>query len=170
MCRAGFSLLEAMIVVAIIAILSAVAVPMAASRSEMNEAAASAEVAGMLRTARAIAMATGDVCGVRIDAAGGVVEIVVSESAEHGLAAIESASGEGSGSAHLRSVYGGIAISSVEGTTRDRGREFIWFGHDGVPRRAGATGVVAGVAESDAVIGIGEAARVRVHAFSGAIE
>ncbi|MCW5767189.1 MAG: prepilin-type N-terminal cleavage/methylation domain-containing protein [Phycisphaeraceae bacterium] len=168
--RSGFSLLETMVVVAIIAILSAVAVPMVASRAEMKESAACADVAGLLRTARAFAMATGDVCGVSIDRAKGVIEIVVSATAEHGLEAIEAASGAGTGSVLLSSVYGGVAVTEVAGAVAEGGREYIWFGHDGVPRRAGAEGVVIGVAESDALIEIGEAGRVRVYAYSGAIE
>jgi Tfp pilus assembly protein FimT len=159
-----------MIVVAIIGILSAAAVPMVASRSDMKEAAASAEVAGVLRTARAFAMATGDLCGVSVDTDRGVVEMVVSESAAGGLDAIEAGSGEGTSIAYLSTVYGGVSITSVEGATQEGGREFIWFGHDGVPRWAGATGIVTGVAGSDAVIGIGEGSRVTVYAYSGAIE
>ncbi|MBX3359924.1 MAG: prepilin-type N-terminal cleavage/methylation domain-containing protein [Phycisphaeraceae bacterium] len=168
--RSGFSLLETMVVVAIIAILSAVAVPMVASRAEMKEAAACADVAGLLRTARALAMATGDVCGVSIDRSKGVIEIVVSAKAEHGLDAIEAASGAGTGTVLLSSVYGGAAVTEVGGAVSDGGREYIWFGHDGVPRRAGAAGIVIGIAEHDALIEIGEAARVRVYAYSGAIE
>lgn len=168
--RRGFSLIEAMVVVVIIGILSASAAPMLGSQGMLRERAAATEVAGLLRTARGFAMATGEPCGVRIrvaeDSLGLVTWSPVSRESEP-LTDLGGAAFEALG---ISDTFSGARLATVT-DGRNGGEDVtIWFGHDGAPQWRDSGGSLLGVAEANGGIVFQGGTSVTIVAVSGAIE
>lgn len=168
--RRGFSLIEAVVVVVIIGILAASAAPLLGSQGMLRERAAATEVAGLLRTARAFAMATGDPCGLRVSVSEDAVALV-RWSAETGRQEpLSDLSGSASGEVGVRATFAGARLArATDG--QDSGDEVtFWFGHDGAPQWREGDGALIGVAETDGEILFESGTAVTVMAVSGAIE
>jgi prepilin-type N-terminal cleavage/methylation domain-containing protein len=168
--RRGFSLIEAMVVVVIMGILAASAAPMLGSQGMLRERAAAAEVAGLLRTARAFAMATGDPCGVRVSVSEDAVALV-RWSAETGRQeALSDLSGSAFGEVGVSASFAGARLARASDGQNSGDDVSLWFGHDGTPQWREADGTLIGVAEADGEIQFERGTAVIVIAVSGAIE
>lgn len=166
-CRA-FSLMEAMVVVIIAAILAGAAAPLIGSQGELRERAAAAEVAACLQTARAFAMTTGEPHGVRVGIADGEVAIV--KLSEGSVVAMPDLFGGTHETMRLEAALPGVRIVRATDGVASADPVTIWFGHDGAPQVRAATGALVQSSTSDSEVELAGGSIVRVRAVSGAIE
>ena len=169
----GFTLIEAMAVIVILAILAATAIPGVRSIDAQRFAVAAEQVRGALRVARAQADAVSLPVGVRIDRNAGSLALVTYDPDAGEVVPADDPMGEPSATRYLRSIDPSVTITGlVNGDgSDDKDQQTIWFRYDGRPHtRDGATG--ADFTE-DALIDLASGAeteRVRVRRFTGAIE
>ncbi len=160
-----------MVVVAIIAILSATAIPALSSLQGARQAAAAQEVERMLLTARAQAMATGRPWGVEFDYAEQRARFV-SISTVGGVPSAAPAPGKGSADwLSVPGQYPGASISNLilsDGASNTSGT--IWFDTTGSPAIRNSGGTRIADATTDADISFAGGVRVGVDQLTGAIE
>jgi len=167
--RVAFTLLEAMVVVIVVGVLAATAVPAMNVLAGMNRAAATSEIARNLELARARALATGRPSGVKFSVFDQTMSQVWIATSGGTPAAARSQLGTASedirfgdfGSAALESYTGGDGITS-EGT--------IWFAADGTPHSRTSGGVLLSPWTGDASIKVEDETAVTVRRISGVVK
>jgi len=165
----AFSLIEAMVVVLVVGILAASAIPAANLLADMNRATASHEIVRSLELARARAMATGRPHGVRFSVTDQTMQPVWIASKGASPTAATSQSGQEQdvvpfrsfGNASLAEFVGGDGVST-EGT--------LWFGGDGSPQSRSGTGALLGAWASDARIRVQGEPELVIRRITGLIE
>jgi prepilin-type N-terminal cleavage/methylation domain-containing protein len=165
----AFTLLEAMVVVLIVGVLAASAIPAANLLGEMNRATASSEIVRAIELARARAMATGRPHGVWFSVTEQSMQPMWLETTNAAPTPARSQTGDlqpvvrfGSfGNVSLASYVGGDGVST-SGT--------VWFGSDGTPQSRSSGGNLLGNWSSDASLQIAGERSVTVRRISGLVQ
>lgn len=168
-CRA-FSLIEASVVVVMLGILAAGAVPAFRSMAATHEAGAVAEVERALVLARASAMATGVATGVAFAPDKGQILLVRVAGDGRGTEPLPDALGNERAPLPVGKMYGGVAVGAPRAEGRRDTLDTIWFGHRGAPEDRGRDAALIDDFEQDIVIRIGAEGVLRVRARSGLME
>ncbi|MCL4219890.1 MAG: hypothetical protein KJZ65_00835 [Phycisphaerales bacterium] len=167
--RGGFTILELGVVVVIVAVLAASAIPAFEQVRLCRQGGARSEVLSLLRSARAHAMTLGDPCGLEIDvdAARCALWTIVPGGAP---VALLDPLGAPDGVIELGVIYPGVRVASVKLADGSGGSGVIWFSNTGTPELHDEDGVYVGAATHDAEIVIGEADAIVVQHRTGGIE
>ncbi len=167
--RGAFTILELMVVVLIVAILSASAIPAFEQVRVCRQAAARGEVVSLLRSARAHAMTLGDPCGLEIDADGGRCALLTIAPGGEPQPLLD-ALGSADEVIELGVAYPGATVGSLTLPDGSSGSGVIWFSNTGTPELHEEDGEYAGPATHDAEIVIGDTDAVVVQRNTGQIE
>jgi prepilin-type N-terminal cleavage/methylation domain-containing protein len=168
----GFTLLELVVVIVLMGILAATAIPSFSAASEARGLAATREVERRLTHARSRASATGEPTGLSVDTAGSLEFLRIASSGAS-PSAVPSPTGEPGGVWILPSAYPGVSVGKIiggDGSTASS--QVIWFGYDGTPELRSPSGARLGAFKQDASIilsGTG-GGTVRVLGGSGVVE
>lgn len=168
--RHGFSLIEAITVVAIVGVLAAGVAPAIRSQTALQQGCAAAEVARVLRVARSNAMATGEPTGVQVSAADDSLALVVTPHPGSGVITLNDALGGPWPTIVIPDRFGGAEIAAVTGGNGESGTATLWFAHSGEPQVRSSSGTLVSTFEQDAVITLSGEHHVTVRAVSGVIE
>ncbi len=166
----GFSLIEAITVVAIVGILAAGVAPAIQSQTRLHQAAAAAEAGRLLRLARAHAMATGEPTGVEVDTPAQTVRLVVSPVPGSGVIPLSDALGQEAEPIEVTTRFPGASIQSVTGGDGTTQRVTLWFSHTGEPQVRSQSGALISSFAEDAIIEFEGDHSVSILAVSGVIE
>jgi prepilin-type N-terminal cleavage/methylation domain-containing protein len=166
----GFSLIEAIAVVAIVGILAAGVAPAIRSQTRLHQAAAAAEAGRLLRLARAHAMATGEPTGVEVFSPEQTIRLVVSPDPGQGVITLSDALGQETELIDIPAKFPGAAILGVTGGDGSTQRVTLWFSHAGEPQVRSESGSLISSFAEDAVIQFQGEHAVAVLAVSGVIE
>lgn len=169
---AGFTLIEALTVVVIMAILAATAIPGIRAMDAQRFDAAAEQVRATLRIARAEADAISLPVGVAINRTDATLTRVLYDPEAEAIETAPGPLGTANTTRYLREIDANLAITTLtNGDGSDEAQTTVWFRHDGRPHvRAGAVGTDF---TEDAVIVLasnGETAEIRVRHYTGAIE
>jgi len=136
-------MLELLVVIVIMGVLAAVVVPGMGAVEDQRRDAGVAEIARVLRYARASAMATGSPTGVRIQTDSGVVVDLVRIDPDSGsLDGVPGPLGEDLPTRYLDHELAGVTVLSMQNGDGTTGTdETFWFAYDGTPHTRSATGV-----------------------------
>lgn len=168
--RRAFSLIEASVVVVMLGILAAGAVPAFRSMAQTHEAGAVAEVERALVLARATAMATGVSTGVTFAPERGLIQHVRVADDGRGTEPLPDALGNERAPLAVGEMYGGVAIGEPRAEGRRAALDTIWFGHRGAPEDRARDASLIGDIEQDIVIRVGTNGVLRIRARSGLME
>ena len=167
----AFTLVEMAVVIAIIAILSATAIPALASLEGARQAAAAQEVERMLLTARTQAVSAGRPWGVEVDFTNQRVRYV--RIATIGAAPTPPpATGKGTADwLNVPAQYPDASISNlILGSGASNASGTVWFDTTGNPAVRNASGTRTGPATADAEFTFAGGFVIRVRQLTGAIE
>lgn len=167
--RGAFTILELAVVVVIVGILSASAIPAFEQVRVCREAAARSEVLSLLRSARAHAMTLSDPCGLHIDVDGSSCTLWTIPPGGQPGAMLDPLGAAGE-VIELGVMYPGATVTSVRLADGSSGSGVIWFSNTGTPELHDENGVYAGQATHDAEIVIGESDAIVVQHGTGRIE
>lgn len=165
----AFTLLEAMIVVLVVGVLAASAVPAVNLLVEMNRATASHEVARTVELARARAMATGRPHGVWFSVREQAMRSVWIETTNAAPTPARAQTGDEQPLVHFRS-FGNVSLSVYTGGDGVSTEGTIWFGSDGTPQARSSTGTLLGAWASDATLRIEGESLIAVRRLSGLVQ
>lgn len=167
--RGAFTIMELAVVVVIVAILSASAIPAFEQVRVCREAGARSEVLALLRSARAHAMTLGDPCGLEIDVDAARLSLRTIPPGGVPQSLLDPL-GAGDVVVELGAAYAGATVTSVVLPDGSSGSGIIWFSNTGTPELHGSDGAVVGPATHDAEIVIGQGRAVVVQHSTGRIE
>lgn len=174
MVRHGFTLLEMLVVVLIMGLLAAVAVPSFGVVEEIRQEQAAESLAGTLRRARAEAVATGYAHRVSVDLGSDTVAVDFDD----GSSITTALDALGREPSQAEATPGNLAAAAMAtgGTTGDgtvvgaAGVWRVWFDFKGVPHDAGVSGALDIESVDDAVLNFVGGGSVTVYALSGLVE
>jgi len=169
---AGFTLVELAVVIVVMAIIAATAIPSFSVAAEARGVAATREVERRLVHARARAGATGEPTGLRIDSSSSVTLVRIAASGASPTAA-PSPTGEAGAAWLISSSFPGVLISKVIGGDGSSATsQTIWFGFDGAPELRSSSGTLVGPFTQDASITLSGpgAGTIRILRGSGVVE
>lgn len=172
-CRAlarGFSLIEMITVIAIVAVMSASAMPVMQHMTTVRERALADECARLLAYARGASLATGQPHGLKIDHSAGSLSIVRIESAGSPPEAALDAQGQPWQPIVISARFGAAAVTAMTNGDGLSVRDTVWFGFDGIPEIRDISGVRLGSFTTDAIITTTGGHTIRVRRLTGAIE
>ncbi len=161
---AGFTLVEVMVVVAIMGIVSLSIVPAIGSMTQARRAAAVQEVTRRFQVARARALATGKPHGVEVLVGAGTVRSMVIETVGGTPEGVMLATGVRDAGVKLSVLISGVSVTGLTNPNTAGGATtaVVWFAHDGTYQCRTSTGTVVGSAGSDAVVTVSGGSTVRV--------
>ncbi len=168
-CRA-FSLVELVMVIGLLSLISATAIPTLSWMADARAGALRDECARQLRLARASALATGMPHGVSFDLGAGTLTLVRIESSGASPGPALGPTGSPVEPVRLGSRYGSQGVASVINGDGTSGDAVLWFGFKGTPEVRNASGVVSAPFAQDAVVTVSGGATIVVRRVTGAIE
>ncbi|MEM9559360.1 MAG: prepilin-type N-terminal cleavage/methylation domain-containing protein [Planctomycetota bacterium] len=166
--RAGFTLVEVLTVVVVLSILAAAVAPGIGSMRSRSADAAAEVVRGSLRSARAMAGASGVPTGVEIDVVLDRSQIVVVDGGD--VVPAPGVLGTAQPPVWVSADFVGASILSVtpsDGSSPTAG--VIWFGFDGAPQARDAEGVLLGGDPVESLIELTGGREIRVDPVTGRI-
>lgn len=174
----GFTLLEIMVVVLILAIVSATAVPAFSFYTQGRRAAAGVEVQRLLEQCRSLSMAEGTPMGLSIDLSAQRIRRQVILTPGSAPTAPQTSDGRTDEGFTMEERFPGILIESVtdgQGSTSTfssitgTGTVVIWFSFDGTPQSRDEAGTLLSPWTADASIQIRDGQTLRVSRVTGVI-
>jgi prepilin-type N-terminal cleavage/methylation domain-containing protein len=169
--RRGFSLLELAIVIVIIGIIAASAVPAFSSLSDTRRAAAINEIERLLTRGRARAVSEGRPHAVFVDLNSQALapyEITATGAAP---SASQTADGRELDALVLAAAYPGVTMKTLQaGDGSFPSSAYIWFGVDGTPQLRKSDGTLVSDCSQNTVLTLVDGSTVSVIRYSGAIE
>ncbi len=169
--RRGFSLLELAIVIVIIGIIAASAVPAFSSLSDTRRAAALNEIERLLTRSRARAVSEGRPHAVLVDLNAQTLtpyEITTTGAAP---STSQAADGRDLDALILAATYPGVTVKTLQaGDGSYPSAAYIWFGVDGTPQLRNTAGTLVSNCSHDAVLTLEDDSTISVIRYSGAIE
>lgn len=168
--HAGFTLLEVMTVVILIGIVSATVIPSLAGVRDARAAAAAVEARRLISLAREHALLSGEPSAAAIDPDDESITLRWIDSESGTIEPMPDALGAGRSPVLLGFEFAGAGIASFADGTGAPGPGVVWFGFDGVPEIRNESGVLLGIATSDAVLVMDDGSSVTVRRGSGLIE
>lgn len=166
--RRGFTLIELMVVSVVLALLAVTVLPAMDELDRMRRAAALSDLKMTLTSARALAVATGDPCGVEIDAESGWIRGVRLPPGGEVLGLLGPLGEEEEGW-YIGLRYAGAEIAEVEFADGSSGDGTVWFGSEGELERRADDGEYVGAATSDVRIEVADGGVVEVDRVTGLV-
>jgi prepilin-type N-terminal cleavage/methylation domain-containing protein len=146
----GFTLLELTVVMVMMGLMAAAAMPALDGLDQTRRAAALAEVRASLRAVRSHALAQGDPTGLRVDPdSETIAKMWIAPGAEP--AALYGPLGEPDAPVDLGLRFESAGIASVTLPDGSGGAGVVWFGSDGALELRDEAGAFVGAATDDAV-------------------
>lgn len=168
--RRAYTIFELLIVVVILGIVGASAVPVLSQSAEATRAASKDEVVRYFEYARSRAMSAGAPVGVRVNISQATLEII----AINDIGVIETITDQissGSMEANLASDYAGAAIQSFVNGDGSQGNGTVWFDYQGVPHiRDDSSGSFDSLSAQSATLTLSTGVSIGVHAQTGFVE
>ena len=166
--RAGFTLVELMLVVVLMGIISASVIPAMANVQDMRSGAARDDIARMLGVTRARAMATGAPMGLSVNLADSRLDIVEIGADGDAAEIYEPLTGQ-TRSISISSAYSGVGIERMVNGDGTSGSGTIWFDYEGAPHMRNQDGSFASLNEEPVEIELDSGERVLVYAYTGVV-
>ena len=166
---AGFTLFELMLVVVLLGILAVSVIPAMGNVQTMRNGAARDDIARMLETTRARAMASGEPKGLRVNPSDSMLDIV--EINPDG--SIQTMSDPLTGrtrSLNITTTYPGVQFEHMINGDGIVGAGIVWFDYEGTPHMRDGDGVFIGLNTQQVEIMLSSESTVVVHAYSGVVE
>lgn len=166
--RSGFTLVEVLTVVVVLAILAAAVAPGFGSMRARSGDAAEESIRGMLHAARATASASGTPTGVEIDTTLARVRLV--QYLDGAVSPAPGVLGVARKPVWISRDFAGtsiVAITLTDGSAPASG--VLWFGFDGMPQLRDEDGSLVGLAASEGIIDLGDGREIRVDPVTGVL-
>jgi len=167
--KAGFTLVELMIVVVIMGILSAAVIPAMGSVRTMREGAARDDLVRYLNVVRGRAMAASSEIGLSIDLADSSMTMVSIDSLGAIQNEIDPLTGK-SRSLTIPDIYSGVTITAMTNGDGASGSGTVWFDFESTPMTYDSFSSAFVVNAQSATITLSSGARVVVYPYSGTLE
>ena len=168
--RSGFTIMELLLIVVIMAIIATTAVPMISQASDARQAAARDEVVRLFEFARGRAMASGMPVGVEIDTASSSLRLVTINTAG-GIVELADSIGGGTMGSSLTNEFSGVTIDSFVNGDGASGDGTVWFDFLATPHlRNDVSGAFDEVFSRVSTLTLSTGGLVIVHADSGFVE
>lgn len=169
--RRGFSLLELAIVIVIIGIIAASAVPAFSSLSDTRRAAAINEIERLLTRSRARAVSEGRPHAVLVDLNTQTLTSYEITTTGAAPSASQTADGRGLDALVLAATYPGVTVKALQaGDGSSPSSAYIWFGVDGTPQLRKTDGTLVAECSQNTVLTLDDGSSIDVIRYSGAIE
>lgn len=166
----AFTLIEVGIVIIVVGLLAATAIPAMDSLTETRRIAALREIERRLGVARATAITTGQPTGLLVAYSSDALQYVNIPAVGSAPMPIITPSGEPDEPFALAEEFAGVETTSVIGGDGSAGDTIIWFSFEGVPQVRTAAGALTGGFTQDASIQVTGGGTVYIRRFSGLIE
>jgi prepilin-type N-terminal cleavage/methylation domain-containing protein len=166
--RGGATLIEVMVVVVIMSILSATALPAFSMLRDATQSAAVREFRRLLEYARSHAASSGVPTGVLVNVEKDSINLQVFQNGS--LEQVPSGTGGFMSELLIADVYDGADLTSITGGVSAAAGESLWFSFDGTPHVRTTTGTLVHTLESTVVYVFADGSTVRVHPVGGMIE
>lgn len=169
--RRGFSLLELAIVIVIIGIIAASAVPAFSSLSDTRRAAAINEIERLLTRGRSRAVSEGRPHAVFVDLKAQSLSSYEITTTGAAPSASQTSDGRDLDALSLAATYPGVIVKALQaGDGSSPSSAYIWFGVDGTPQLRKSDGTLVSDCSHDTVITLDDGSTVSVIRYSGAVE
>lgn len=166
----AFTLIEVIIVLVIVGLLAATAVPAMSSLGDTRRVAALREVERRLTNARSTAMTTGQPTGLAVSATADTLLSVFIPSAGATPAPITTPSGEPDDPVLIAEEFPGVDIATVIAGDGASGDTTFWFSFEGTPQLRSSSGTLTGGFVQDASIHLAGGGQINIRRISGLIE
>lgn len=167
--RRGFTILELVVVIVVMAILAGSVIPAISSMDEARGAAAAQEVQRRLQFCRQSALAVGEATGLRISVSTGRFEMLSKRPGGIAQAARDPL-GQLAAPWFLPRAFPGVSIWSITHSDGSTGDGTIWFSFEGEPQTRDADGASPASAAQDAAITLNNGLTITVRRLSGLVE
>ena len=168
--RGGFTLIELMVIVVIMAILSSTVIPVLNQSIEARQGASRDEVVRTFEFARGLAIAGGVPVGVSVDTGNSTLGVVTIDEDGDIVDVIDQIDGEIK-RVNLSNQYAGVSISSFVNGDGQSGDGMVWFDFEAEPHtRDEVTGVFDAIFTQNARVTMSTGILVVIHAGSGLVE
>jgi prepilin-type N-terminal cleavage/methylation domain-containing protein len=165
----GFTLVEIMIVVALMGIIAVSVIPSMNNVQRMREGAARDDVARMLDITRSRAMATGLPTGVRVDVNESTLTLVELTGGTTITQLIDPLT-YNERVLRIADLYNGVEIDTLTNGDGSSGSGYVWFGYDATPHTRLANGTFDADNDGPVRIELTSGQTIVVHPFSGVVE
>lgn len=168
--RAGFTMIELMVIVVIMAILAGTVIPVMDQSTQARQGASRDEVVRSFEFARAFAIAGGVPAGVAIDTSESTLGIVTLNDSGAIIPVVDRIDGQIK-EADLSQHYAGVTIVSFVNGNGTTGDGTVWFDFQAEPHtRVQSSGAFDAVFNQNATLTMSTGTTITVHAGSGLVE
>ncbi len=168
--RDGYTLLELMVIVILMGILSATAIPVLNQSTRARQGASRDEVVRLFEFARGRAMAGGIPAGVVVDTSTNMLRLVTLDDGGEIVNIVDQVDG-GIKQSSLAIEYSGVAINSFVNGDGTSGNGIVWFDFRAEPHiRDDDTGVFNSVFAQNATLTLSTETLIVIHAYTGLVE